>query len=218
MSAAFELKALERRHDLRLPEALGPLFGVPSSLSRPHGRAHEPVRVRPAALGVRASLQEVPEARAGLDPRSTSRLRRRRLLRGLPTSRPRRLVSADCPRRSPRRRRDSSPRTIHVAAAATRLHGISTPRPRRRRDSPGTYPARGRGVAATRRHGIFTSRSRRRRDSSPRTIHAAAATSPRPRLRGLSARPRRRREFTRETYRRGERTRRSARRPAPPRT
>ena len=32
--------------------------------------------------------------------------------------------------------RDPSPRTIHVAAAATRLRGISTSRPRRRRDPP----------------------------------------------------------------------------------
>ena len=39
----------------------------------------------------------------------------------------------------PRRRRDSSPRTIHLAAAATRLHGLSISRPRRRRDPSARY-------------------------------------------------------------------------------
>ena len=38
---------------------------------------------------------------------------------------------------------------------------------------------RSRGVAATRLHGISTSRPRRRRESSPRNIHVAAAASPR---------------------------------------
>ena len=35
------------------------------------------------------------------------------------------------------------------------------------------------GVAATRLHGISVSRPRRRRDSAPRNIHLAAAASPR---------------------------------------
>ena len=64
-----------------------------------------------------------------------------------------------------RRRRDSPPRNIHVAASP-RL--VSTECPRR-----------GRGVAATRVRGISTSRPRRRRDSCPRNIHVAVAASPR---------------------------------------
>ena len=73
-------------------------------------------------------------------------------LHGLSTSRPPRLVSTDYPRRG---RRDSSPRTIHVAARAPpRL--VST-----------DYPRRGRGADATRPHGISMSRPRRRRESSP---------------------------------------------------
>ena len=64
---------------------------------------------------------------------------------------------------------DSSPRNIHVAAAASpraRLRGIATSRPRRRREPVSAdYPRRGRGRAA-----------------SPRNIHVAAAASPRARL------------------------------------
>ena len=47
-----------------------------------------------------------------------------------------------------------------------------------RDSSPTEYPRRGRGVAATRLNGISTSRPRRRRDSSQRNIHVAAAASP----------------------------------------
>ena len=42
------------------------------------------------------------------------------------------------------------------------------------------FPRPGRGVAATRLHGISTWQPRRRRDLSPRNIHVAAAASPRP--------------------------------------
>ena len=74
----------------------------------------------------------------------------------------------------PRRRRDPSPRNIHVAAAASpRL--VST-----------DYPRLGRGVAVTWLHVISTSRPRRRRDSAPRNIHVPAAASPRLRLHGMS--------------------------------
>ena len=86
---------------------------------------------------------------------------------------------------------DLSPPTIHAAVAATCRHGLSTSRPRRRRDSsPRTihvpaaavprstdYPRPGRGGAAI--HGLFTSRPRRPRDSSPRAIRVPAAASPR---------------------------------------
>ena len=53
---------------------------------------------------------------------------------------------------------------VHVAAA-TRSHGMSTSRPRRR-DDPS--PRNVHVAAATRPHGISTSRPRRRRDPSPR--------------------------------------------------
>ena len=56
------------------------------------------------------------------------------------------------------RRRDTFPRTIGVAAAATRLRGLSASGPRRLVSVD--YPRRGRG------------------DSSPRTIRVAAAASP----------------------------------------
>ena len=113
---------------------------------------------------------------------------------------PRRLVSSDRSTSWPRRRRDSSPLIDpRRGRAVAHLHGIFASRPRRRRDSslrtihvgaapsPVSYSRRGRGVAATRLcadyprrgsagaylHGISTSRPRRRRDPSPRTIHVA---------------------------------------------
>ena len=80
-----------------------------------------------------------------------------------------------------RRRRVSSPRTIRVPAAATRLRGLSASQRRRRRDSsPRTIEVRSRPVRAQVRrslragaprdvrrgvHGIFGSRPRRRSDS-----------------------------------------------------
>ena len=54
-------------------------------------------------------------------------------------------------------------RTIHVAAAASP------------RFVPTDYPRRGRGVAATLLQGISTSRPRRRRDSPPRTLDPQVA-------------------------------------------
>ena len=67
----------------------------------------------------------------------------------------------------PRRRLDSSPRYIHVAAAASpRL--IFT-----------AYPRHSRGVASTHLHGISTSQPRRRRDITPRNVHVTAAVAPR---------------------------------------
>ena len=57
---------------------------------------------------------------------------------GLPRARGRRTVCGTDARRS----------RPNVPAAATRLHGLSASRPRRRRDSSETYPRRGRGVAA----------------------------------------------------------------------
>ena len=75
-------------------------------------------------------------------------------------------VSTEFPRRRPRRRRDSSPRNIHVAAAASpRLVSMG-------------YSLRSHGVAATRLLGISTrlragttriSTSRRRRSRASRT-------------------------------------------------
>ena len=103
-----------------------------------------------------------PEACAGLDRISTSR---------------------------PRRRRDSSPRNIHVAAAvAPRL--VSTECPRC-----------GRGGAAIRLNGMPTLRPRRCRDSSPRNIHVAAAVAPRL-SRGISTsrKPRRRRDSSQQNF------------------
>ena len=50
---------------------------------------------------------------------------------------------------------------------------------RLRRRSPPEYPRRGRGAAAAFLRGISTSRPRPRRDESPRNIHVAAAASPR---------------------------------------
>ena len=44
------------------------------------------------------------------------------------------------------------------------------------------------GVAATRLHGISTRRSRRRRDSSPRSLHVAAGVDPAPRTIHVSGR------------------------------
>ena len=96
------------------------------------------------------------------------------------------------------RREPVTSRNIHVAAAAsprlvftedprrcrgvaaTRFHGRSTSRPRRRRDSFPPFasaedPRRGRGC---------------RRDSSLRNIHVAAATVAATRLRGISTSPR----------------------------
>ena len=119
----------------------------------------------------------------------------------------------------PRRGRgDSSPRNIHVAAAAspaTCLHGISTA-PRRRHDSsPRKNPRRGRGVAATclrkTNHGAaaasprlvsvkkLTAQPRRRRDLPPRNPQRRRD----PRLHGIStASPRRRRDSSTEYPRR----------------
>ena len=85
-----------------------------------------------------------------------------------------------------------------VAAASTRLHGMSTSRPRRRRDLPPRNIHVSEHVvaaASTRLHGISTSRPRRRRDWPPRNIHVSehvVAT----RLHGIStSRPRRRRDW-----------------------
>ena len=81
------------------------------------------------------------------------------------------------PPQSPRR----SPRNIHVAAAAApRLVSAE-------------YPRRGRGGAAT-FDGISTSRPRRRRDSSRRNIQVAAAAAPRFTRETSTSRPRRRRD------------------------
>ena len=92
----------------------------------------------------------------------------------------------------PRRRRDLSPRTIHVATAASpRPVGPSTWRPRRRRDSS-DHPRRGRGGVATRRtiRVAAAAASRPIFTDSPRGRRGVAAT----RLHGLSTWPPRRRD------------------------
>ena len=142
-------------------------------------------------------------------PRRTLPSRTTRL-RGLSGS----SVSTEYPRRgrggAAARLRDSSPRKIRVAAAASRLvstpvsddpsprtilvvcrHGLSTSRPRRR--------------AAACLRGMSTSRPRRR-DSSPRMIRVAAAAAPRSREIFMSW-PRRRRVKSRRDYDRSTRRR-----------
>ena len=66
----------------------------------------------------------------------------------------------------PRRRRDSSPQNVHVAAAASPRH-VSAECSRR-----------GRGVAASRLRGMSTSRPRRRRDTSARSRRRHEARFP----------------------------------------
>ena len=108
-----------------------------------------------------------------------------------------RLVLTEYSRRRPRRRRDSSPRTIHVPAAASpRLvpHGIScVPAAASLRVVSTEYSRRGRGASTTRLRGISASQSRRRRDLSPQSIHSCGVAATH--RHGLSAsRPRRRRD------------------------
>ena len=93
-------------------------------------------------------------------------------------------VSTEHARRRSRRRRDSPPRNIQLAAAAAarpadyprRDRGGAATRPRgiiqlaaAAAPCPADYPARGRGGGgATRPRGLSSSRPRRRRDSPPR--------------------------------------------------
>ena len=147
-------KVLGLARGLVVQQAVGVVVGVVAA------------RLDVAGAGEVGPGRHVPEARAGLDRTSTLCLVRRRPL-GLSA-------------RHPRRRRDPSPRNIHVAGAAESRAGSSgataLARPtaaddpaRSPRLFPTEYPRRGRGGAAI-----------RCRDSSPRNIHAAGAASPQP--------------------------------------
>ena len=227
--------ASRRRFGARCPRRLSSKRSSAATTSAcPKHSAHSlAFRARcPGRTGAPTNPFGCDPRRSGFAPRCRRYLRRALVS----TQDPRRgcgvvVSSADYPRRG---RGVSSPRTVHVVAhgvAATRLYGLSTSRPRRlvstespRRGRgvaaihreriqlaaaasprPGAteYSRRGRGVAATRLHVLSTPRPRRRRDP---------VSADYPRARGVAA------SSPEKTYRRGERTRRSARRPAPPRT
>ena len=109
-----------------------------------------------AEAGGNVAVQRVIPAARCLSPRNIH----------VPAAAAPRLVPTECPRPS-------------RGGAATRLHGMSTSRPRRRRDSSTECPRRSRGGAATYLHEMPTSRPRPRRDSPPPNVHVAAAAPPR---------------------------------------